>query len=160
MAHPLGALYDTPHGVANAIILPTVMEYNGPATGEKYRDIAKFMGVEGTDTMTEEEYRAAAVGAVTKLGQDVGIPANLAYDHFFLCVRVCVCLASVHRQACFTGVASPLVFTTETTGSNHFTSRDPNVPTKKTQNEMKNNLLVNKNMVYSNSNYMSILIHS
>ncbi|MFV0393178.1 MAG: iron-containing alcohol dehydrogenase, partial [Coprobacillaceae bacterium] len=77
MAHPLGALYDTPHGVANAIILPTVMEYNGPATGEKYRDIAKFMGVEGTDTMTEEEYRKAAVDAVTKLGQDVGIPANL-----------------------------------------------------------------------------------
>ncbi len=77
MAHPLGALYDTPHGVANAIILPTVMEYNGPATGEKYRDIAKFMGVEGTETMTEDEYRSAAVEAVTKLGQDVGIPASL-----------------------------------------------------------------------------------
>lgn len=77
MAHPLGALYDTPHGVANAIILPTVMEYNAPATGDKYRDIAKLMGVSGTDTMTVEEYRKAAVDAVVKLGQDVGIPKNL-----------------------------------------------------------------------------------
>lgn len=76
-AHPLGALYDTPHGVANAIILPTVMEYNAPATGEKYRDIAKAMGVKGTDDMTQEEYRKAAVDAVRKLSQDVGIPANL-----------------------------------------------------------------------------------
>ncbi len=77
MAHPLGALYDTPHGVANAIILPTVMEYNAEATGEKYRDIAKAMGVIGTETMTQSEYRKAAVDAVRKLGQDVGIPANL-----------------------------------------------------------------------------------
>ena len=77
MAHPLGALYDTPHGVANAIILPTVMEYNAPATGEKYRNIAKAMGVKGTDDMTQEEYRKAAVDAVRKLSQDVGIPANL-----------------------------------------------------------------------------------
>lgn len=77
MAHPLGALYDTPHGVANAIILPTVMEYNAEATGEKYRDIAKAMGVEGTESMTQEEYRKAAVDAVRKLGEDVGIPANL-----------------------------------------------------------------------------------
>lgn len=77
MAHPLGALYDTPHGVANAIILPTVMEYNAPATGEKYRDIAKAMGVKDTDDMTQEEYRKAAVDAVRKLSQDVGIPANL-----------------------------------------------------------------------------------
>lgn len=77
MAHPLGALYDTPHGVANAIILPTVMEYNAPATGEKYRDIAKAMDVKGTDDMTQEEYRKAAVDAVRKLSQDVGIPANL-----------------------------------------------------------------------------------
>lgn len=77
MAHPLGALYDTPHGVANAIILPTVMEYNAPATGEKYRDIAKAMGVKGADDMTQEEYRKAAVDAVRKLSQDVGIPANL-----------------------------------------------------------------------------------
>lgn len=77
MAHPLGALYDTPHGVANAIILPTVMEYNAPATGEKYRDIAKAMGVKGVDDMTLDEARKAAVDAVKKLSQDVGIPADL-----------------------------------------------------------------------------------
>ncbi len=77
MAHPLGALYDTPHGVANAIILPTVMEYNAPATGEKYRDIAKAMGVKGTDNMTQDEYRKAAVDAVKRLASDVGIPADL-----------------------------------------------------------------------------------
>ncbi|MCI8747537.1 MAG: lactaldehyde reductase [Lachnospiraceae bacterium] len=77
MAHPLGALYDTPHGIANAIILPTVMEYNAEATGEKYRDIAKAMGVSGTDGMTQEEYRKAAVDAVKQLSSDVGIPANL-----------------------------------------------------------------------------------
>ena len=77
MAHPLGALYDTPHGVANAIILPTVMEFNAPATGEKYRDIAKAMGVEGTENMTVEEYRKAAIDAVRKLSKDVGIPADL-----------------------------------------------------------------------------------
>lgn len=77
MAHPLGALYDTPHGVANAIILPTVMEYNAPATGEKYRNIAKAMGVKGTDDMTQEEYRKAAVDAVKRLASDVGIPADL-----------------------------------------------------------------------------------
>ena len=77
MAHPLGALYDTPHGVANAIILPTVMEYNAEATGEKYRDIAKAMGVEGTETMSQDEYRKAAVDAVKKLSEDVGIPKDL-----------------------------------------------------------------------------------
>ena len=77
MAHPLGALYDTPHGVANAIILPTVMEYNAPATGEKYRDIAKAMGVNGVDTMSIEEARTAAIDAVKQLSEDVGIPANL-----------------------------------------------------------------------------------
>lgn len=77
MAHPLGALYDTPHGVANAIILPTGMEYNAPATGEKYRDIAKAMGVEGTENMSQEEYRKAAIDAVKKLAADVGIPADL-----------------------------------------------------------------------------------
>ncbi len=77
MAHPLGALYDTPHGVANAIILPTVMEYNAPATGEKYREIARAMGVQGVDEMTQEEYRKAAIDAVRKLSQDVGIPADL-----------------------------------------------------------------------------------
>ncbi len=77
MAHPLGALYDTPHGVANAIILPTVMAYNAEATGEKYRDIAKAMGVEGTENMSQEEYRKAAVDAVQQLSVDVGIPADL-----------------------------------------------------------------------------------
>ncbi len=77
MAHPLGALYDTPHGVANAIILPTVMEYNAPATGEKYREIARAMGVKGVDDMSQEEYRKAAIDAVKQLSQDVGIPANL-----------------------------------------------------------------------------------
>ena len=77
MAHPLGALYDTPHGVANAIILPTVMEYNAPATGDKYKYIAAAMGVEGTEKMTEAEYRKAAVDAVKKLSADVGIPADL-----------------------------------------------------------------------------------
>ena len=77
MAHPLGALYDTPHGVANAIILPVVMEYNAPYTGEKYRDIAKAMGVEGVDAMSLEEARAAACQAVAKLSKDVGIPQDL-----------------------------------------------------------------------------------
>lgn len=77
MAHALGAVYDTPHGVANAILLPTVMEYNAPATREKYREIARAMGVEGVDQMSQEEYRKAAVDAVRKLSQDVGIPADL-----------------------------------------------------------------------------------
>ena len=77
MAHPLGALYDTPHGVANAIILPTVMEYNASATGDKYKYIAQAMGVEGTEKMSQEEYRKAAVDAVKKLSEDVGIPADL-----------------------------------------------------------------------------------
>ena len=77
MAHPLGALYDTPHGIANAIILPTVMEYNAEATGDKYKYIAQAMGVEGTESMTQEEYRKAAVDAVKKLAKDVGIPENL-----------------------------------------------------------------------------------
>jgi len=77
MAHPLGALYDTPHGVANAIILPTVMEYNAPATGEKYRAIAAAMGVKGTENMSVEEYRKAAIDAVRQLSVDVGIPQDL-----------------------------------------------------------------------------------
>ena len=77
MAHPLGALYDTPHGVANAILLPTVMEYNAEATGEKYRDIAKAMGVEGVDAMSLEDARKAAVAAVKQLSEDVGIPKDL-----------------------------------------------------------------------------------
>ena len=71
MAHPLGALYDTPHGIANAIILPTVMEYNAPATGEKYKEIARAMGVKGVDEMSQEEYRKAAIDAVKKLNEDV-----------------------------------------------------------------------------------------
>ena len=77
MAHALGAVYDTPHGVGNAILLPTVMEYNAPATGEKYREIARAMGVKGVDDMTQDEYRKAAVDAVRKLSADVGIPADL-----------------------------------------------------------------------------------
>ena len=77
MAHALGAVYDTPHGVAYAILLPTVMEFNADATGEKYKDIAKAMGVEGVDAMSMDEYRKAAVDAVKKLSCDVGIPADL-----------------------------------------------------------------------------------
>jgi len=77
MAHSLGAVYDTPHGVANAILLPTVMEYNAEATGEKLKDVAIAMGVEGVEKMSQEEYRKAAVDAVKKLSKDVGIPADL-----------------------------------------------------------------------------------
>ena len=77
MAHPLGALYDTPHGVANAIILPVVMEYNASASGEKYRDIAVAMGIEEAKTMSLPDARKAAVDAVKKLARDVGIPADL-----------------------------------------------------------------------------------
>ena len=77
MAHPLGALYDTPHGIANAIILPAVMEYNAQETGQKYRDIAKAMGVKDADEMTIETARKAAIDAVKKLSSDVGIPSDL-----------------------------------------------------------------------------------
>ena len=77
MAHTLSAYYDTPHGKACAILLPTVMAYNAPATGEKYREIARAMGVPGVDDMTQEEYRMAAVDAVRKLGEDVGIVSSL-----------------------------------------------------------------------------------
>ena len=77
MAHALGAVYDTPHGVGNAILLPTVMRYNAEATGEKYRDIAKAMGVEGVDAMTLEQAREAACDAVSQLSKDVGIPQDL-----------------------------------------------------------------------------------
>lgn len=77
MAHALGAVYNTPHGVANAILLPTVMRYNAEATGEKYRDIAKAMGVECVDKMTLDEARNAACDAVAQLSKDVGIPENL-----------------------------------------------------------------------------------
>lgn len=77
MAHALGAVYDTPHGVANAILLPTVMAFNADATGEKYREIARAMGVDGVDSMSQEEYRKAAVEAVKELSISVGIPADL-----------------------------------------------------------------------------------
>lgn len=77
MAHTLGAVYDTPHGVANAILLPTIMEYNAPVTGDKYKYIAAAMGVEGVEAMTQDEYRKAACDAVRKLSADVGIPADL-----------------------------------------------------------------------------------
>lgn len=78
IAHTLGAHYDTPHGVACAMMLPIVMEYNQEYTGERYREIARAMGVEGVDSMSQEEYRAAAINAVKKLSEDVGIPTNLA----------------------------------------------------------------------------------
>lgn len=77
MAHALGAVYDTPHGVANAILLPTVMEFNADATGEKYREIARAMGVKDVDSMSQDEYRKAAVEAVRQLSKDVGIPQDL-----------------------------------------------------------------------------------
>lgn len=77
MAHTLGATYDTPHGVACAMMLPVVMEYNQDATGEKYREIARAMGVKNVDSMSVEEYRKAAIDAVKQLSADVGIPATL-----------------------------------------------------------------------------------
>ena len=77
MAHTLGAVYDTPHGVACAMMLPIVMEYNAECTGEKYREIARAMGVKGVDGMSQEEHRAAAVNAVKQLSEDVGIPSKL-----------------------------------------------------------------------------------
>ncbi|NDL64022.1 lactaldehyde reductase [Acerihabitans arboris] len=77
MAHPLGAFYDTPHGVANAVLLPTIMEYNAAHTGEKFRHIAVAMGVEAAKTMDIAQARAAAVNAVKQLCHDVGIPASL-----------------------------------------------------------------------------------
>ncbi len=77
MAHPLSAFYDTPHGVANAVLLPYVMEFNAPCTGEKFREIARAMGVKGVDDMSQEEYRRAAVDAVRQLSIDVGIPQTL-----------------------------------------------------------------------------------
>ena len=74
MAHTLSAHYDTPHGVACAMLLPISMEFNRDYTGTKYREIAKAMGVEGVENMTQEEYRDAAINAVKKLSKDVGIP--------------------------------------------------------------------------------------
>ena len=78
MAHPLSAFYNTPHGVANAVLLPYVMEYNAEYTGEKYREIARAMGVQGVDAMSQEEYRKAAIDAVKQLSIDVNIPQTLA----------------------------------------------------------------------------------
>ena len=77
MAHPLSAFYDTPHGVANAVLLPYVMQFNAEYTGEKFREIARMMGVDGVDGMTQEEYRKAAIDAVRQLSIDVGIPQTL-----------------------------------------------------------------------------------
>ena len=77
MAHPLSAFYDTPHGVANAVLLPYVMEFNAPYTGTKFREIARAMGVKNVDKMKQSEYREAAIKAVTKLKKDVGIPKTL-----------------------------------------------------------------------------------
>ena len=77
MAHTLGAVYDTPHGVACAMMLPIVMEYNAPCTGEKYRQIAQAMGVAGVEAMDQAAYRKAAIDAVRQLSQDVGIPSKL-----------------------------------------------------------------------------------
>lgn len=78
MAHPLSAYYDTPHGIANAVLLPYVMEFNKEYTGEKYREIARAMGVKGVDDMSQEEYRNAAIQAVRQLSTDVGIPPKLS----------------------------------------------------------------------------------
>lgn len=77
MAHPLSAFYDTPHGVANAVLLPYVMEFNAPYTGEKFREIARAMGVKNVDALSQDEYRRAAIDAVRKLSKDVGIPQTL-----------------------------------------------------------------------------------
>ena len=100
MAHTLGAVYDTPHGVPCAMMLPIVMEYNAECTGEKYKEIAKAMGVEGVDDMSVEEYRKAAVDAVRKLSVDVGIPTKLEVlkeeDLSFLA-------ESAHADACAPG---------------------------------------------------------
>ncbi len=78
MAHPLSAFYDTPHGVANAVLLPYVMEFNKDYTGEKFREIARAMGVDGVDSMSADEYRTAAIDAVRQLSMDVGIPQTLS----------------------------------------------------------------------------------
>ena len=100
MAHTLGAVYDTPHGVACAMMLPIVMEYNADCTGEKYREIARAMGVKGVDDMSVEEYRKAAIDAVAQLSVDVGIPTKLEAikedDLDFLA-------ESAHADACATG---------------------------------------------------------
>lgn len=78
MAHPLGAVYGIAHGAANAVLLPYVMEFNAPAAGSKYRDIARAMGVKGTEEMSEEEYQKAAIDAVKQLSEDLGIPKKIS----------------------------------------------------------------------------------
>lgn len=77
MAHPLSAFYGTPHGVANAVLLPYVMEFNQDYTGEKFREIARVLGVSGVDAMSQKEYRQAAIDAVRQLSLDVNIPQTL-----------------------------------------------------------------------------------
>ncbi len=77
LSHGLSALYDLPHGIANAILLPAVMAFNAPESGEKYRDIARVFGVKGTDTMSQQEYRDAAVAAVRQLAVDLEINTSL-----------------------------------------------------------------------------------
>lgn len=78
MAHPFSAYYDTPHGIANAVLLPYVMEFNKNYTGEKYREIARVMGVKGVDEMSQDDYRTAAIEAVKQIARDVGIPEKLS----------------------------------------------------------------------------------
>ncbi len=101
MAHPLGALYDTPHGIANAIILPTVMAANAQATGTKYREIARAMGVDNVDAMTVEEYRLAAVEAVKTLSNSVEIPGTL--DGIVQVADLDFLAKSAYEDACFPG---------------------------------------------------------
>jgi lactaldehyde reductase len=101
MAHPLSAFYDTPHGVACAILLPTSMKYNAEYSGEKYREIARVFGIPGVDAMSPAAYREAAIDAVQQLGLSVGIPADLKgivkeKDIDFLA-------KSAHADACFPG---------------------------------------------------------
>ena len=78
MAHPLSAVYDIPHGKACAMLLTAVLKFNAPATGEKYREIARVMGVPNVDAMDEATYRQAAIDAIQKLADDVGIPKSLS----------------------------------------------------------------------------------
>ena len=108
MAHTLGAVYDTPHGVACAMMLPIVMEYNQECTGEKYREIARAMGVKDVDSMSQEEYRKAAIDAVKTLSADVGIPTKLEAikeeDLPFLArIGTCRCVRTWQSEGCKRG---------------------------------------------------------
>ena len=78
MAHPLSAVYDIPHGKACAMLFCAVLNFNAPATGERYREVARAMGVEGVDSMSKEEYQKACIDAIQKLSDDVGIPRKLS----------------------------------------------------------------------------------